>query len=127
MFKGLCLYLGLCSTISGTALVHDGDTLRLDGYAIRLEGVDAEELTEPNGYRAKAGLQSLIRGSVTCTVTGEKTYDRYVAVCFSNGVNLNAEMIRLGYALDCKRYSGGKYRSLEPLRIRERLIQKPYC
>jgi endonuclease YncB( thermonuclease family) len=39
-------------TLTGPAYTVDGDTLRVAGVAVRLEGVDAEEMDEPNGPAA---------------------------------------------------------------------------
>jgi endonuclease YncB( thermonuclease family) len=112
----------------GAAHVHDGDTMRVDGYSVRLQGVDAEELTEPNGPAARDALKEIVRGvEVSCQVVG-KSYNRAVAYCVTEtGVDVNAEIIRRGFALDCGRYSRGKFRRLEPAGARSRLLQKPYC
>ena len=114
-------------TLIGPAYVIDGDTISINHEHVRLYGVDAEELAEPNGYAAKAHLILLIRGrEVTCRWDGW-SHNRKVAVCHAGGINLNYRMIGDGYALDCARYSDGLYRSAEPLGARGRLIQKGYC
>lgn len=114
--------------IAGLALVHDGDTIRVSGQSIRLQGVDAEELTEPNGPAATTAMRQIVGDKViTCTVEG-RSYNRIVGTCYlPDGTNINREIIRLGFALDCAHYSHGKYRLDEPAGARERLIQKPYC
>jgi endonuclease YncB( thermonuclease family) len=113
----------------GQARVIDGDTIAIGAQHIRLDGVDAEELNEPNGRIAKA-MTMLIIGfdPVTCKLSGYKSYERVVATCYNkNGEDIGAELIKAGRALDCARYSGGKYRSLEPEGARAKLIQKSYC
>ena len=123
----LCFWLGLFCSISGQAIVHDGDTMRVAGYSVRLAGVDAEELSEPNGYAARDALRAIVRAStVRCEISG-KSYNRVVGTCYLGDMDINAEIIRRGYALDCARYSGGKYRTIEPFDARRRLLQKPYC
>lgn len=110
-------------TLSGSAYVHDGDTLSISNQPIRLAGIDAEELSEPHGIAARDHLRELVASrTVTCTWQGW-SYDRKVGTCG----DLNARMVADGYALDCAYYSGGKYRLLEPVGIRSKLIQKPYC
>lgn len=123
----LCGLLFACS-LTGKATVHDGDTLAVQGQSIRLAGVDAEELSEPNGPAARIELISVVQGhTLTCEPKG-KSYNRVVAVCHTEqGININAEIIRHGYALDCARYSGGEFRRYEPEGARGRLIQKRYC
>lgn len=126
----ICAVLGLCTVLTGTPSVHDGDTLTIQGQAIRLFGIDAEELDEPNGPRARDALRALVRSTshVRCELTGEKSYNRMVGVCYTaEGVNLNEAMVRGGYVLDCARYSNALYRPLEPMAIRLTLTQKPYC
>ena len=124
----LCTLLAItCGTITGPAHVYDGDTLYIDHQAIRLAGIDAEELDEPNGYAAKAHLIILIRGRrVTCTLGGW-SYQRRVGTCTAGSDNLNARMVRDGYALDCAYYSKGIYATLEPSGVRFKLKQKGYC
>lgn len=114
--------------IAGYARVHDGDTIYVNDQAVRLWGVDAEELSETHGHEAHMALVAITiqGGKVACEPIG-KSYDRVVAVCISGGMDIGAELIRRGYALDCERYSGGRYRHLEPPGARERLRQKPYC
>lgn len=126
------------ATLSGAASVHDGDTLYIQpspsGFgrtsnrqAIRLAGIDAEELDEPNGYAAKAHLILLIRGRpVTCALDGW-SYQRRVGTCTAGSDSLNARMVADGYALDCAYYSKGIYATLEPSGVRQRLRSKPYC
>jgi micrococcal nuclease len=121
-----CWLLGC--TLSGPAVVHDGDTLRVAGHNIRLHGLDAEELNEPHGEMARAVLVEIIAGrKVTCRHHGEKSYRRIVGTCEVDGIDLGAEMVKRGAAVDCARYSNGRYRAFEPAGIRMVLIQKPYC
>ena len=127
MLKALCLALHLCSSLSGSGYAIDGDTVVVEGFHVRLAGLDAEELKEPNGLAAKYAMMRFINGPVTCKLTGNKSYNRYVGSCFVAGNDLAAMMVAQGYALDCARYSGGKYRHLEPAGIRQKLIQKSYC
>ncbi|MHB2165641.1 thermonuclease family protein [Alsobacter sp. R-9] len=119
--------------IQGIPRVLDGDTIVVAGIHLRLNGIDAEEVShpaEPNGPAARAGLQAIVGvgAPVRCVLNGERTYERYVATCFNlRGHDIAAELIRQGLALDCARYSGGRYRRLEPREARLRLRQKPYC
>jgi micrococcal nuclease len=118
----------LTCTLSGPAAVHDGDTIRVAGHSIRLHGLDAEELNEPHGDAARRVLVEIIGGrDVTCTHRGEKSYHRIMATCEVDGVDLGAEMVKRGAALDCARYSHGRYRAFEPAGIRAVLSQKGYC
>ena len=128
MLKTLCLALHLCSTFNGPARVIDGDTIIVENYHVRLMGVDAEESNEPNGPAAKSYLENLLHNQIVhCQWNGEKSYHRYVAVCRTAAGDIAAQLVYFGLALDCRRFSNGKYRHLEPNGIRTVLRQKPYC
>jgi endonuclease YncB( thermonuclease family) len=112
--------------------VLDGDTIVVSGLHVRLNGIDAEEVNppEPHGAAARAGMQSIvgIGSAVRCVLNGDRSHERHIGTCFnSRGQDIAAELIRLGLALDCARYSRGRYRFLEPAGARLRLRQKPYC
>lgn len=116
-------------TIAGNVShVRDGDTIEIGTYPVRFDGVAAPELSEPYGQQAKRAMSGLVAGKqVTCELTGAKTYDRWVGTCFlPDGTNLSAEIISMGLARDCPRYSGGRYRAFETERSR-RLPLPGYC
>ncbi|SHK60510.1 nuclease homologue [Shimia gijangensis] len=114
--------------LAGQVQIRDADTIVVDGTPVRLQGVDAPELGTRSGQEAKRWMVNFLRGkSVHCDLTGEKTYDRYVGVCYADGKDLGAAVIAAGYALDCRRYSGGRYRKLETPAARSRLKRAKYC
>lgn len=118
--------------VTGTAYVRDADTVVVGGTPIRLNGVDAPETSNLYGRAAKAFMERLLRGrTVACVLTGDRTYDRWVGTCFIEAdgqiVDIGAIVIANGHALDCRRYSKGRYRSLEPAGARSRLPQARYC
>ncbi|MEP2029390.1 MAG: thermonuclease family protein [Paracoccaceae bacterium] len=117
-------------TVSGKVTeVRDADTIVVNGVPIRLNGVDAPENGTQAGNQANAAMKHYVRGkTLTCELNGERTHDRWVGVCFTeDGNDIGAVMIADGYALDCRRYSGGRYRKLEPAGARSRLRQAGYC
>jgi micrococcal nuclease len=129
---GLCalLFTQPAMAVDGHPSAYDGDTLYFASQSVRLYGIDAEEMDEKNGKAARDGLRFLIRtsGEIRCHPVGKPSHGRIVAHCFmSNGRSLNAEMVAMGLALDCPRYSNGVFSHLEPKGIRSRLKQKPYC
>lgn len=109
--------------LRGMAWVVDGDTIVIDKVSIRIAGIDAPELDHPFGKQAKWALLKLCKGQVvTARILPEMSYDRLVAECaLPDGRDLAAEMVRLGLALDWPRFSGGKYRHLEPEGVRKKL------
>ena len=48
-----------------------------------------------------------------CELTGKQTYDRCVGVCYLNGMTIEEELVRIGLARDCPRFSDGRYREVE--------------
>ncbi len=125
-----CLFaaIALAGTLCGTATAVDGDTLRMGPERIRLWGVDAEEMNEKNGPRAKEILSGIVDGqTVQCQIVTRDKYGRAVAKCHAHQVYINKEVIARGAALDCRRYSGGAFASVEPVGVRLKLSQKPYC
>jgi endonuclease YncB( thermonuclease family) len=104
------------SEFSGTASVIDGDTLDIDGKRVRLEGIDAPETAQvcrrANGRdwscgRAAADVLAGLVGArrVTCREEGTDKYDRVLGICSVDGVDINAELVRRGYAWAFVKYS----------------------
>lgn len=109
--------------VRGRCWVVDGDTIVIDKMHIRLAGIDAPELDHPWGQQSKWALVKLCKGeTVTAHIKPEMSYDRLVAECFlPDGRDLAAELVKAGLALDWPKFSGGKYRHLEPAEVRRRL------
>ncbi|WP_170326731.1 thermonuclease family protein [Ruegeria arenilitoris] len=116
------------SAAAGTLHVRDADTIVDDGTPVRLNGVDAPELDTRSGQDAKRWMVNYLRGkSISCKLNGERTYDRWVGVCYADGEDVGAAVIAAGHALDCARYSGGRYKNLETRAARSRLKRAKYC
>ena len=118
--------------VSGTARVRDADTIVVAGTPVRLNGIDAPENSARAGKDATNFMKRLLRSeTVACTLNGEKIYDRWVGVCYitvdGQWSDIGAIVFANGHALDCRRYSGGRYRSIEPSGARQRLRQARYC
>jgi len=99
------------ATLTGTVTkVRDGDTVEVGRIPIRLNGVSAPEMDEPLCPQSKAFMTELVMGMrVRCELNGEKTHDRFVGVCYLDGKDIGATIIANRLALDCPRYSGGRY------------------
>jgi hypothetical protein len=48
-----------------------------------------------------------------CELNGERTHDRCVGVCYLDGADIAAIIVRQGLARDCERFGGGRYRAAE--------------
>jgi len=58
------------------------------------------------GKKASSKLKKLINGQeVQCTNEGKDRYGRTLSICYANGVDLQAEMVRSGMAVAYLRYS----------------------
>lgn len=116
-------------TLEGrVTVVRDVDTIVVAGTPVRLNGLDGPEVSNRAGREARTFMTRLVRGeTVTCQLSGERTHDRWVGVCFLDGQDLGAIAVANGHALDCRRYSGGRYRDLETPAARSRIGRAPYC
>jgi endonuclease YncB( thermonuclease family) len=117
----------VAADLSGVAEVIDGDTIAIRGQPtrIRLWGIDTPEGRQTCrdragrrylcGSRAADALADLIgrNGRVTCEPKDRDRYGRIVAICRTRGRDLNAEMVRQGWAVEYTQYSDGRYSALE--------------
>lgn len=110
---------------NGAYTAKDGDSFFVGSTEVRLCGVDAPPLSRPGGKTARDGLTAFISGrAVVCKPAGSGTpcdglsklrsRKRVVSQCFVGGVDLAAELVRLGHARDWTRFSGGVYASIMP-------------
>ena len=126
------LFLMLISNITaeeiiGVPKIVDGDTVYIKEYKIRLEGIDAPEMRQKCkkeklkissligftfykdyncGEVSKENLESKVnRSKIKCISSSKDRYERYLAKCFKDKINLNRWMVRNGYAVAYKRYS----------------------
>lgn len=110
--------------LEGKAYVVDGDTITIKGTQIRLFGIDAPEIDHPYGKIARSALIKLCGGKmVRAEVVEEDDHGRTVARCrLEDSRDLSAEMVKLGLAIDWKKYSGGEYRSIEQPGVRKKKL-----
>lgn len=114
--------------IKGRVQVVDGDTLWIGRIKVRLNGIDAPERGHARYRAATQALQRAIAGKIVlCRLNGERSYDRYIGSCYVDGHDLAAAVIASGNALDCARYSGGRYRPYETPDARRYIRQATYC
>jgi endonuclease YncB( thermonuclease family) len=101
----------LATTLVGRVVkIADGDTLTIviDGQQekIRLSDIDTPERKQPYGTRAKQALSELTFGkTITVLTTTRDRYGRVIGQIRADGVDVNAELVRLGYAWVYRRYS----------------------
>lgn len=94
---------------AGVAQISDGDSLRIGEQRIRLEGIDAPELSqtcrvgprdEECGRLARSHLVALVNGRrVECAGWETDRYGRLLAQCRAGGVDINRRMVLDGWAV----------------------------
>lgn len=113
---------------AGGVTVRDADTIVVSDTPVRLQGVDAPELNTRAGKDARRWMVNFLAGrKVECELNGERSYDRHIGVCYADRSDIGAAVIVAGHALDCWRYSGGRYRHLETPAAKSRLRRAGYC
>ena len=115
--------------VSGTAIISDGDTIKINNEKIRLAGIDAPEIKQkcysyllerefPCGMFSKDMLMTITSTSkVTCFYTEKDRYKRILGTCYMGDLNsvavikkvkeanINRLMVRLGQAVAYRKYS----------------------
>jgi endonuclease YncB( thermonuclease family) len=100
----------------GIVTILDGDSLRIKSREFRLFGIDAPEYRQTCqtadgrsyacGKHSRKYLVRLIAGkTVKCRTVDVDRYDREIAICKADQINLNREMVRGGWAVAYLRYS----------------------
>ena len=117
----------IAEEISGIPKVVDGDTVHIDNYKFRLEGIDAPEMRQKCkkesfkisffigftfykdyscGRVSKEKLITKIDTTeIKCISSSKDRYKRYIATCYKGKTNLNQWMVRNGFAIAYRRYS----------------------
>jgi len=89
----------------GRVWVIDGDTLSVQGKRIRMFGIDAPELSQYGGYKARSHLIRLIGGKwVRVQPVDVDCYGRVVARVWYGDIDLSDRMVRDGYAVASSRW-----------------------
>lgn len=101
--------------LTGIVSVIDGDTLDLHGQRIRLHGIDAPESRQTcqrEGTNWRCGQASALaladhlgRQAVTCEQRDIDRYKRIVAICYIGTEDINAWLVRSGWAMAYRQYS----------------------
>jgi endonuclease YncB( thermonuclease family) len=94
--------------LPGQVRAIDGDSLKIGGDKIRLWGIDAPEFKQECrgkqgayacGRDAQKQLRALVQNvALTCKGLGRDKYDRLLAVCRNGQTDINAELVRNGFA-----------------------------
>jgi endonuclease YncB( thermonuclease family) len=101
--------------ITGHPRIVDGDTIWIGSTKIRFHGIDAPESKQtctadgnewPCGKEATTALiEATGDRPVNCLGDNFDRYKRLIAVCYIGNTNLNASMVRNGWAMAYRKYS----------------------
>lgn len=102
--------------LSGPATVVDGDTLRVQGQAVRIYGIDTPEQDQTchteqrvaydcGQVATQATTQLIGQNPVTCQGVDLDRYGRIVARCHVRGRDIAADLVASGYAMAYRKYS----------------------
>ena len=132
----------LAKTINGKPRIIDGDTIHIKSNKIRLHGIDAPETKQTCkindevwfcGKQSTKELKKLInKQEVKCITNDVDIYNRFVAICYVNEININQWMVKSGWAIAYRYYSTDyiieeKYARDNELGIWKSEFLKPYA
>ena len=110
-----CVVSASADTLTGAARIIDADTVEIAGEKLRLEGIDAPESRQTckrDGKRYDCGREAtsalrvkIGKASITCKGDTRDRYDRLIAVCYLDDMDLNGWLVRQGDALAYQRFS----------------------
>ncbi len=112
--------VGAASAITVTAQVSrvtDGDSLWValapggESLQVRLLGIDAPEICQDGGEKARSELAERVLGrQVTLRTQGQDTYGRTLATVFIGDQNINKKMVQEGHAWSTRyKYDRGPF------------------
>ena len=112
------------TSVTGYAKVTDGDTIKIDTFKIRLDGIDAPEkkqkckrpyliifmLTFYEDYSCgqqstEALIKKINNKQITCKISDVDYFKRLIGECYKRKTNLNSWMVSNGYAVAYTKYS----------------------
>lgn len=115
--------------ITGRPRIVDGDTIEIAGRRIHLFGINAPEARQRctiGGKHWRCGQQATFilaefigKAWVRCLEKDRERSERIVAICYLGNKNINAWMVRNGWAADYR--SKGAYSNEEKAARRQRL------
>ena len=83
------------SILSGTVThVRDGDTIEVNGIAVRLSALDCPENSTQQGNKATKIAKQFQGSKAHCELTGAKSYDRLVGYCSIGGSDFGLFMMQ---------------------------------
>ena len=126
------------TSITGHAKVTDGDTIKINTFKIRLNGIDAPEKKQKckrpyleifififyedyscGQKSTEALIKKINNQKITCKISNVDYFKRLIGECYKGKINLNAWLVSNGHAVAFRKYSK-KYVSHETLAKQEK-------
>ena len=126
------------TSITGHAEVTDGDTIKINTFKIRLNGIDAPEKKQKckrpyleifififyedyscGQKSTEALIKKINNQKITCKISDVDYFKRLIGECYKRKINLNAWLVSNGHAVAFRKYSK-KYISQEMLAKQEK-------
>ena len=126
------------TSITGHAKVTDGDTIKINTFKIRLNGIDAPEKKQKckrpyleifififyedyscGQKSTEALIKKINNQKITCKISDVDYFKRLIGECYKRKTNLNAWLVLNGHAVAYRKYSK-KYVSDEILAKQEK-------
>ena len=129
LFVALYFFIPQPTKGGNEVIVHDGDTLTVQGQKYRLHAIDAPELAQTCqadtgkwacGQKAKDLLVALTANKTVSRTNEDNSYDRIVGQCFVDGKDIGEQMVQKGYAVAYRHFST-RYVPAETLAKKQRL------
>ncbi len=111
-------------SVTGYGKVTDGDTIKIDTFKIRLDGIDAPEkkqkckrpylkiyiLTFYEDYfcgqkSTEALIKKINNQKLYCIISDVDYFKRLIGECYKRKINLNSWLVSNGYAVAFRKYS----------------------
>ena len=111
-------------SVTGHAKVTDGDTIKINTFKIRLDGIDAPEkkqkckrpyleifmFTFYEDYSCgqkstEALIKKINNQKITCKISNVDYFKRLIGECYKRKINLNAWLVSNGHAVAFRKYS----------------------
>ena len=112
------------TSITGHAKVTDGDTIKINTFKIRLDGIDAPEKKQKckrpyleifififyedyscGQTSTEALIKKINNQKITCKISDVDYFKRLIGECYKRKTNLNAWLVSNGYAVAFRKYS----------------------
>ena len=112
------------TSVTGYAKVTDGDTIKIDTFKIRLDGIDAPEKKQKckrpyftifmftffedyscGQKSTEALIKKINNQKITCKISGIDYFKRLIGECYKRKINLNAWLVSNGHAVAFRKYS----------------------